>query len=80
MYRQDFALFDEERLVHLQAVRVRPFLHPFHLFQGPQVLQARRPPMGLLGALAVPGDHVAPEAPEETRPHISVTQKKGVKF
>lgn len=71
----DFALFDEERSFNLQAVQVRHSLHPSHLSQGFQVVQERCPLVGLLGAPAVPGGHEALEAPDQTRRHISVTQK-----
>lgn len=47
-----------------QAVQVHPSLHPSHLFQGSQVVRERCLQMKFLGALAVPGDQEALEAPD----------------
>lgn len=68
-----FRLIDElkkrrrRRLFHLQAVQVRPALHPSHLSPGSPVVQGRRPQTGFLGAPAVRGGLEDLEAPDGTR-------------
>lgn len=68
-----FRLIDElkkrrrRRLFHLQAVQVRPALHPSHLSPGSPVVQGRRPQTGFLGGPAVRGGLEDLEAPDGTR-------------
>lgn len=68
-----FRLIDElkkrrrRRLFHLQAVQVRPALHPSHLSQGSPVVQGRRPQTGFLGSRAVREGLEDLEAPDGTR-------------
>lgn len=68
-----FRLIDElkkrrrRRLFHLQAVQVRPALHPSHLSPGSPVVQGRRPQTGFLGSRAVREGLEDLEAPDGTR-------------